>query len=40
MASKARAPLDRYDTPPWMVAALLREVPEIGGRTLLGKETA
>jgi len=35
MASKARAPLDRYDTPPWMVAALLREVPEISGRTLL-----
>jgi len=31
----ARAPLDRYDTPLWMVEALLRHVPEIGGGTLL-----
>jgi hypothetical protein len=34
-APTARAPLDRYDTAPWMTEVLLREVPEIGGRLLL-----
>ena len=30
----SRAPLDRYDTPPFAVALLLREVPEMRGRRL------
>ncbi len=30
----SRAPLDRYDTPPFAVAALLRELPELRGRRL------
>jgi len=29
-----RAPLDRYDTPPFAVALLLRELPELRGRRL------
>ena len=29
-----RAPLDRYDTPPFAVALLLRELPELHGRRL------
>ena len=29
-----RAPLDRYDTPPFAVATLLRELPELRGRRL------
>ena len=29
-----RAPLDRYDTPPWAVQVLLHHVPELRGRRL------